>query len=300
MNDLWRRCLARLEAEFSAEDVHTYLAPLQARESDAGLTLWAPNAYTLRDRARQLSAADQARARSSRRTTASRCNLQVGAAANGAERARRAHAAQRARRPSAARPSRISIRTTRSRTSSKASRTSSARPRRCRSRRIPGRAYNPLLLYGGTGLGKTHLMHAAGNLMRAHKPDVNVMYLRSEQFVSGMVQRAAAEGHGRLQAALPLGRCAADRRHPILRRQEHDAGRVLPHVQRADRGQAADHPDLRSLSEGSRQPRAAAEIAARLGPVASRSSRRISRRARRSCWPRRRRRASICPRTSPC
>jgi len=47
MNDLWRRCLARLEAEFSTEDVHTYLAPLQARESDAGLTLWAPNAYTL-------------------------------------------------------------------------------------------------------------------------------------------------------------------------------------------------------------------------------------------------------------
>ena len=35
MNDLWRRCLARLEAEFSAEDLHTYLAPLQARESDA-------------------------------------------------------------------------------------------------------------------------------------------------------------------------------------------------------------------------------------------------------------------------
>ncbi len=52
----------------------------------------------------------------------------------------------------------------------------------------PGRAYNPLLLYGGTGLGKTHLMHAAGNLMRAHKPDTNVMYLRSEQFVSGMVR----------------------------------------------------------------------------------------------------------------
>jgi chromosomal replication initiator protein len=52
----------------------------------------------------------------------------------------------------------------------------------------PGRAYNPLLLYGGTGLGKTHLMHAAGNLMRAEKPDVNVLYLRSEQFVSGMVR----------------------------------------------------------------------------------------------------------------
>src|SRR5690606_23653921 len=48
----------------------------------------------------------------------------------------------------------------------------------------PGRAYNPLLLYGGTGLGKTHLMQAAGNLMRRNNPDMKVLYLRSEQFFS--------------------------------------------------------------------------------------------------------------------
>jgi chromosomal replication initiator protein len=51
----------------------------------------------------------------------------------------------------------------------------------------PGRAYNPLLLYGGTGLGKTHLMHAAGNLIRTNNPATKVMYLRSEQFVSAMI-----------------------------------------------------------------------------------------------------------------
>ena len=46
----------------------------------------------------------------------------------------------------------------------------------------PGdRAHNPLLLYGGTGLGKTHLMFAAGNQMRALNPAAKVMYLRSEQ-----------------------------------------------------------------------------------------------------------------------
>ena len=55
----------------------------------------------------------------------------------------------------------------------------------------PGHAYNPLLLYGGTGLGKTHLMHAAGNLIRERNPGTRVLYLRSEQFVNAMVRALA-------------------------------------------------------------------------------------------------------------
>src|SRR5690606_25402338 len=55
----------------------------------------------------------------------------------------------------------------------------------------PGRAYNPLLLYGGTGLGKTHLMQAAGNLMRRNNPGMKVLYLRSEQFFSAMMKGLA-------------------------------------------------------------------------------------------------------------
>jgi chromosomal replication initiator protein DnaA len=57
----------------------------------------------------------------------------------------------------------------------------------------PGRAYNPLLLYGGTGLGKTHLMHAAGNLMRERNPGCKVLYLRSEQFVGSMIEALRAK-----------------------------------------------------------------------------------------------------------
>ena len=52
----------------------------------------------------------------------------------------------------------------------------------------PGTAYNPLFIYGGVGLGKTHLMHAVGNLIKDHKPDSNVVYLHSERFVSDMVK----------------------------------------------------------------------------------------------------------------
>lgn len=52
----------------------------------------------------------------------------------------------------------------------------------------PGTAYNPLLLYGSTGLGKTHLLHAAGQQIAEDNPDARVMYLHSEKFVSEMIQ----------------------------------------------------------------------------------------------------------------
>jgi chromosomal replication initiator protein len=52
----------------------------------------------------------------------------------------------------------------------------------------PGTAYNPLFIYGGVGLGKTHLMHAAGNLIKKDLSDARVAYVHSERFVSDMVK----------------------------------------------------------------------------------------------------------------
>ena len=51
----------------------------------------------------------------------------------------------------------------------------------------PGGAYNPLFIYGGVGLGKTHLMHAIGNHLREQNPGANVVYLHSQTFVGSMV-----------------------------------------------------------------------------------------------------------------
>lgn len=51
-----------------------------------------------------------------------------------------------------------------------------------------GKAYNPLYIYGGVGLGKTHLMHAIGNMILQNKPTARVLYLHSERFVSDMVR----------------------------------------------------------------------------------------------------------------
>lgn len=52
----------------------------------------------------------------------------------------------------------------------------------------PGGAYNPLFLYGGVGLGKTHLMHAVGNALKINKPNARIVYLHSERFVADMVK----------------------------------------------------------------------------------------------------------------
>ncbi len=52
----------------------------------------------------------------------------------------------------------------------------------------PGKLYNPLFIYGGVGLGKTHLMHAVGNKLLADRPDAKVLYIHAEQFVSDVVK----------------------------------------------------------------------------------------------------------------
>jgi chromosomal replication initiator protein len=52
----------------------------------------------------------------------------------------------------------------------------------------PGKAYNPLFIYGGVGLGKTHLMHAVANHIKEQNPDARLAYVHSERFVSDMVK----------------------------------------------------------------------------------------------------------------
>jgi len=52
----------------------------------------------------------------------------------------------------------------------------------------PGGGYNPLFIYGGVGLGKTHLMHAVGAQMLKHNPNARIVYLHSERFVADMVK----------------------------------------------------------------------------------------------------------------
>src|SRR5690348_180091 len=181
MSDLWQRCLARLEGEIEPGVLHTWLQPLQARYDDGMLRLLAPNSYTLEFVRNEYLARIEGtlsalaghpvplKLEVGSLTPVARPQVVPGSAATPA--------------PQHNLDPHYTFDTFVEGKSNQLGKAAAMQVAQ-----NPGRAYNPLLLYGGTGLGKTHLMHAAGNLMRAQKPDVNVLYLRSEQFVSGMVR----------------------------------------------------------------------------------------------------------------
>ncbi|MDY0022837.1 chromosomal replication initiator protein DnaA [Arenimonas caeni] len=182
----WPRCLERLEAELPAEEVHTWLRPLQVETHADGLTLYAPNEFVV-DQVREHYLARIRELVAHFAGAPAAVGLAVGSL-------RRSPApAAPGAAPAAARASGPAF-------------TSNLDPHYSfenfvegRSNQLgraaalqvaqnPGKAYNPLLLYGGSGLGKTHLMHAAGNLMRQNNPGMRVLYLRSEQFFSAMMK----------------------------------------------------------------------------------------------------------------
>jgi len=66
--------------------------------------------------------------------------------------------------------------------------------------------FNPLFLYGGVGLGKTHLMHAIAWEIQARNPEARVLYLSAEQFMYRFVQALRERHDHGLQVAVPLGR----------------------------------------------------------------------------------------------
>ena len=64
----------------------------------------------------------------------------------------------------------------------------------------PGVMYNPLFIYGGVGLGKTHLIHAVGNALLADRPDARVLYLHAEQFITDVVKNYQRKTFDELKA----------------------------------------------------------------------------------------------------
>jgi chromosomal replication initiator protein len=182
--DAWPRCLQHLEAELPAEDVHTWLKPLQAGQREDGLVLYAPNAFVMEEvRARYLERIRELLAHFAGSPDVS---LEIGSL-------RRVAAPSAApanltppppSRPARSEPFHGNLDTHYTFDNFVEGRSNQlGRAAAWQAAQKPGdRAHNPLLLYGGTGLGKTHLMFAAGNEMRRINPGARVLYLRSNDF----------------------------------------------------------------------------------------------------------------------
>src|SRR5688500_15519204 len=185
MDAAWPRCLERLEAELPADEVHTWLRPLQAEAHADGLTLYAPNAFVV-DRVREHYLARI------RELMAHFVGgpAPVAVAEGSIKRAEAAQAPAAGSRP-AAPPVEFAGNLDSHYTFDNFVEGRSNQLGRAAALQVaqnPGRVYIPLLLYGGSGLGKTHLMYAASNLMRKNNPGMRVLYLRSEQFFSAMMK----------------------------------------------------------------------------------------------------------------
>ncbi|MGY0612509.1 MULTISPECIES: chromosomal replication initiator protein DnaA [unclassified Luteimonas] len=184
--DAWPRCLERLEAELPAEDVHTWLRPLQAARRDDSTVLYAPNAF-VRDTVHERYM-PRIRELLGFFGDAGAVSLEIGSLPRAAE-PQRAPATAAATAASAAAGAAAfhgnldSHYTFENFVEGRSNQL--GRAAAWQAAQKPGvREHNPLLLYGGTGLGKTHLMFAAGNEMRRNNPGARVLYMRSNDFYS--------------------------------------------------------------------------------------------------------------------
>ena len=191
---LWGQCLARLEDELSPQQFNTWIRPLQVEMTGDTLRLLSPNRFVqdwvterFRDRIEEMLLQMS-------EDTPPKLVFEVGTVA--------VQQPVATTPPSAQAPAAVNVvrskggsderpRTNPSFTFANFVEGKSNQLARAASMQVaenPGTAYNPLFLYGGVGLGKTHLMHAVGNLILENNPAAKVVYLHSERFVADMVK----------------------------------------------------------------------------------------------------------------
>ena len=213
---LWDRCLSQLESELSEQQLNTWIRPLQALEDGSQLRIMAPNRFVLDMVQSNFHARIQELAAALSENGDVTVNLVIGTGANNRPTERRASAGVApadAGPPSAPRGSFEPTAGRSAAAEAHAPHDSNLNPLfsfdtlvegksnqlgRAAATQIgtnPGHSYNPFLIYGPSGLGKTHLMQAIGNEILQNRPDARVMYVNSERYVGEMVN---ALQHGRI------------------------------------------------------------------------------------------------------
>jgi chromosomal replication initiator protein len=186
---LWHHCLKHLETEVPEQQFNTWVRPLQAVERDGGLQLLAPNRFVVSWIEKNLFTRIEELVGGARRGDAARVTLEVGSRRESAPAVVSGNAPQSAGKAKEAQV--IGSRLNPDFTFASFVEGKSNQLARAAAAQVgenPGRAYNPLFIYGGVGLGKTHLMQAVGNLIRERNPAARIAYVHSERFVSDMVR----------------------------------------------------------------------------------------------------------------
>lgn len=187
---LWQQCLVRLENELPEQQFNTWIRPLHAIEDGEDLQLLAPNQFVL----------DWVRKHHFK--TISQTLHDIGPGADThlkldigcSKKVTRPATADHTQQPGQlSRPASVAHKSNLNpdftfETFVAGKSNQLARAASMQVGENPGDAYNPLFIYGGVGLGKTHLMHAVGNMIVANKPGARVVYLHSERFVADMVK----------------------------------------------------------------------------------------------------------------
>ncbi|MCQ8179789.1 chromosomal replication initiator protein DnaA [Methylomonas sp. SURF-1] len=183
MSVIWNNCLAKLEHEIPSADFSTWIRPLQAVESDSQLKLLAPNRFII-DHIKQhfFSIIEDAVNEFSNATLS--VHFEIGSKKSPAIKAPTLSksSTQKKNQPNFLNKA-FTFESFVEGKSNQLARAASVTV----SDNI-GKVYNPLFIYGSSGLGKTHLMHAIGNAVLLKKPDANIVYLHSEKFVQDMVK----------------------------------------------------------------------------------------------------------------
>ena len=185
MNPIWNNCLVKLENEISAADFSTWIRPLQAMETENQIRLLAPNRFVL-DWVKQhhFKKIEEVIHDFSNGTLG--LQLEIGSKQSIPPK----NISKPATPTTATKKSRPNF-LNRAFTFENFVEGKSNQLAKAASMQVSenmGKAYNPLLIYGSSGLGKTHMMHAIGNAILEKNPSANVVYLHSEKFVQDMVK----------------------------------------------------------------------------------------------------------------
>ena len=187
---LWSRCVRALEDELPGEHFNTWVRPLQAIESNGALKLLAPNRFAVDwVNAHLLSRLGEI-VRGFVEGDAPIVTVEVGSKGADIARIAEAETGGVAPRPRRSEGIVVGVRLNPDFTFNgfvEGKSNQLAKAAAVQVAENPGRAYNPLFIYGGVGLGKTHLMQAVGHAIKARDPEARVAYIHSERFVSDMV-----------------------------------------------------------------------------------------------------------------